>query len=149
MPHTRSAKKNLRKAEKRRLHNRGIKRGLKKQLKAVQEATKATTPDALKKEVHEAIRKLDKAAARRTLHPNTAARKKSQLARMLTAKTKAAAPATTCPSAVASTMSRRSGCSLETVVNSWRASSGFIPETGGYRTSNDASESSPAKYWSR
>ena len=34
MPHTRSAKKNLRKTEKRRLHNRAIKKAIKTQIKA-------------------------------------------------------------------------------------------------------------------
>ena len=37
-------------------------------------------------EYNVAAKKLDKAAARRVLHPNTAARRKSQLARLLRGK---------------------------------------------------------------
>jgi small subunit ribosomal protein S20 len=83
MPHTRSAKKSMRKNEKRRLHNRAAKKAIKVQTKKVLALVKAGSADDLRQEVVLAIKKLDKAAARRVLHPNTAARKKSQLARLL------------------------------------------------------------------
>jgi small subunit ribosomal protein S20 len=89
MPHTRSAKKNLRKSEKRRVANKARKRAVKTQVKRFQEALDGPL-DALKKEFNLAVKKLDKAAAKRVIHPNLAARKKSQLARALHAK--AAAP---------------------------------------------------------
>jgi small subunit ribosomal protein S20 len=46
--------------------------------------------DELRKEFTLAAKKLDKAAAKRVIHPNLAARKKSQLARLLRDKEKAA-----------------------------------------------------------
>ena len=42
MPHTRSAKKNLRKIAKRRLHNRTVKKGVKTELKGFQTALDGT-----------------------------------------------------------------------------------------------------------
>lgn len=90
MPHTRSAKKNLRKSEKRRLHNRAVKKDIKTQIKSFQEALEGP-PDQLKKEFNLAAKRLDKAAAKRIIHPNMAARKKAQLARQLHAKTAAGA----------------------------------------------------------
>lgn len=88
MPHTSSAKKRLRQNSKRRLHNRAVKSTIKTHLKRVLAAAEKATPDELRKEIILATKKLDKAAAHRTIHPNLAARKKSQLARMLNAKTK-------------------------------------------------------------
>jgi small subunit ribosomal protein S20 len=95
MPHLKSAKKRLRQNIKRRDHNRATKKALKKQLKVVFEAgaDKASTVEQLKKEATAAVKKLDKAAAKRVIHPNTAARKKSQIARLINAKNKPAAPA--------------------------------------------------------
>jgi small subunit ribosomal protein S20 len=90
MPHTRSAKKNVRKTEKRRLHNRAVKKVIRKQLKSFLDA-KDGSLDHLRKEYQLAAKKLDKAAAKRVIHPNLAARKKSQLARVLHAKEAAAA----------------------------------------------------------
>jgi small subunit ribosomal protein S20 len=91
MPHTRSAKKNLRKSEKRRLANRAHKRAVKTQVKRFLAAVDGPI-DELKKEFNLAAKKLDKAAAKRVIHPNLAARKKSQLARALHAKATAPAP---------------------------------------------------------
>jgi len=85
MPHTKSAKKNLRKTEKRRLRNRAAKRTIKTHCKRVIAAAQES-PDKLRAEFILAVRKLDKAAAKRIIHPNTAARKKSQLARLLNQK---------------------------------------------------------------
>lgn len=83
MPHTASAKKRLRKSIKRRLHNRAVKRDIKLQSKQVSEAAAAGDLERLSQEVRLAVKKLDKAAARRIIHPNTAARVKSRLARIL------------------------------------------------------------------
>ncbi len=94
MPHLKSGKKRLRQNAKRRDHNRAVKKALKRQLKAVQEVStdKQAPLDQLKKEASAAVKKLDKAAARGVIHRNTAARKKSQIARLINAKAK---PATT------------------------------------------------------
>jgi small subunit ribosomal protein S20 len=101
MPHTRSAKKQLRKNLKRRLRNRATVKALKTQIKKVRAASTASTLDDLRKEYNLAAKKLDRAAAKRIIHPNKAARKKSQLARLLYAKEQAAksAPATAAPPA--------------------------------------------------
>jgi small subunit ribosomal protein S20 len=93
MPHTRSAKKNLRKSEKRRLRNRAAKRTIKTHCKRVVAAAADATPEKLREEFILAVRKLDKAAAKRVIHPNLAARKKSQLARLLNQKLAATPPA--------------------------------------------------------
>jgi small subunit ribosomal protein S20 len=86
MPHTRSAKKRLRQYEKRRMRNRATKAAIKTQLKTVLAVAKQGTLDQLRQEFNLAAKKLDKAAARRVVHPNLAARKKSQLARLVHAK---------------------------------------------------------------
>src|SRR5919202_6521137 len=89
MPHTRSAKKNLRKAEKRRLRNRAAKKTIKTHVKRFGAAL-ATSVEAAQAEYNLAAKKLDKAAARRIVHPNLAARKKSQMAKLVHAKEVAA-----------------------------------------------------------
>jgi small subunit ribosomal protein S20 len=97
MPHTRSAKKNLRKNEKRRLRNRASKKAIKTQIKEVLAVAQRGTLEELRKEYNLAAKKLDKAAARRIIHRNLAARKKSQLARLVHHKelaAQAAPPAT-------------------------------------------------------
>lgn len=86
MPHTKSAKKSLRQDQKRRDRNRAVKKGLKTELKKFLTALKVGNADLAKTEFVACVKKLDKAAARRVIHPNAAARKKSQLARQLTAK---------------------------------------------------------------
>ncbi|VTS04674.1 30S ribosomal protein S20 [Tuwongella immobilis] len=86
MPHTRSSKKALRKNIKRRDHNREIKKELKLQVKAFLAALKTGTAEQAQQEFNKVAKKLDKAGARRTLHPNTASRKKGRLAIRLAAK---------------------------------------------------------------
>ena len=83
MPHTHSAEKNLRKSEKRRLHNRAVKKAVKAQIKRFTAALEGPAEE-LRTQFNLACKKLDKAAAKRVVHPNLAARKKSQLARRCT-----------------------------------------------------------------
>ena len=90
MPHTPSAKKNLRKNRKRRLHNRSVKGDIKAQLKAFGTVT-GESAEELMKQFKLAVKKLDKAAAKRIIHPNMAARKKSQLAKLINSKSAGAA----------------------------------------------------------
>ena len=61
-------------------------------VKKVLATAKTGTVDQLKTEFRVAVKKLDKAAAKRVVHPNLAARKKSQLARLV--HQKASRPAT-------------------------------------------------------
>jgi small subunit ribosomal protein S20 len=89
MPHTPSAKKHQRKSEERRLHNRAIKKSIKTQIKRFEDAQEGSLEE-LRTQYNLTAKKLDKAAAKRVIHPNLAARKKSQLARALHAKEAAA-----------------------------------------------------------
>jgi small subunit ribosomal protein S20 len=80
MPHTKSAKKALRQDAKRRERNRAVKKALKAQIKKFLAVLKDGTAEQKQAEFVACSKKLDKAAARRVIHPNAAARKKSQLA---------------------------------------------------------------------
>jgi small subunit ribosomal protein S20 len=86
MPHTRSAEKRLRQNEKRRMRNRATMKALKVQMKTLLDAVKNGSTETLQAEFKAAVKKLDKAAARRVVHPNLAARKKSQIARLVATK---------------------------------------------------------------
>jgi small subunit ribosomal protein S20 len=92
MPHTKSAKKRLRQYEKRRQHNRAIKKAIKKQVKSFLALVETGTAEQVREEYSKTAKKLDKAAAKRNIHPNLAARKKSQLKNKVNAM--AAQPAT-------------------------------------------------------
>jgi small subunit ribosomal protein S20 len=92
MPHTKSAKKRLRQNEKRRLRNRVAKKALKKQVKLVVATAATGTAEELQAQFNKANQKLDRSAAKGVIHKNTAARKKSQLVKLLNQK-KAAAKA--------------------------------------------------------
>ena len=98
MPHTKSAKKSLRKTEVRRVHNKTVRRVIKTHIKRFDATAAEGTAEALQVEYNLAATKIDKAAARGIIHKNLAARKKSQLARKLLAKRKAA-PAPAAPKA--------------------------------------------------
>ncbi len=75
-----SAEKRIRQERRRNLHNRGQRSRLKTAIRKVQSATDATAAaEALK----ETSALLDRLASRRLIHPNKAARKKSQLARLV------------------------------------------------------------------
>ena len=76
MPRIRSAKKKMRQARAHLERNRAQRSAIKT---AVKKARAATTPDS----VREAIRALDRGASKGQIHPNTAARKKARLARLL------------------------------------------------------------------
>jgi small subunit ribosomal protein S20 len=89
MPHTRSAKKNVRKNEQRRLRNRAVKSAIRTHIKKFEQTVASGPADQVQAEFKVTIRKLDKAAAKRVIHPNQAARKKSQLAKLMHGKPKA------------------------------------------------------------
>jgi small subunit ribosomal protein S20 len=85
MPNTPSAIKRLKQNVKRRLHNRIVK-------KVIKTYTKRTLAAVAEKEFEKAeadfrltVAKIDKAGARRVLHPNTASRRKGRLTRDYTA----------------------------------------------------------------
>lgn len=81
MANTKSAMKRIRQSEKRRVRNRTIR----SQIRTAVKTARAAGGDALRTAVAEAIRVLDKAVTKGVVHRNTAARKKSALARRLAA----------------------------------------------------------------
>lgn len=81
MPNTPSAIKRLKQSVKRRMRNRIAKKLIKTYMKRALAATAARQFDQAEADYRTAIAKIDKAGARRVLHPNTAARRKSRLTR--------------------------------------------------------------------
>jgi small subunit ribosomal protein S20 len=81
MPNTPSAIKRLKQSTKRRLHNRITRKIIKTYTKRMLAAAAAKEFDKAEADFRTATAKIDKAGARRILHPNTAARRKSKLAR--------------------------------------------------------------------
>lgn len=82
MANTPSAEKRIRQERKRHEHNRAQRSRLKTAIKNVQNAPDS---EAAAEAYKETAALLDRFAARRLIHPNKAARKKSQLARALNA----------------------------------------------------------------
>ena len=78
MANTASAEKRIRQERKRNEHNRGQRSRMKTSIKKVLGASDAESATAAYREV---AALLDRLASRRIIHPNKAARKKSQLAR--------------------------------------------------------------------
>ena len=81
MANTKSAMKRIRQNEKRRLRNRAVR----SQLRTAVKTARAAQGDGQREAVLDAIRLLDKAVTKGVVHRNTAARKKSALARRLAA----------------------------------------------------------------
>jgi small subunit ribosomal protein S20 len=71
----------MRQSAKRRLHNRVGKKVIKTMTKRAMASVVSNDLDKAAAEIKLAASKIDKAGARRVLHPNTAARRKSKLAR--------------------------------------------------------------------
>ena len=81
MANTKSAMKRIRQSEKRRVRNRTIR----SQVRTAVKTARTAGADALRTAVADAIRALDRAVTKGVIHRNTAARKKSALARRLAA----------------------------------------------------------------
>ena len=82
MANTPSAKKRIRQNEKRRLRNRAVRSAVRGSVKGAREALAGKAADSATV-VHEAIRAIDRAVTKGIMHRNTAARRKSALARKL------------------------------------------------------------------
>lgn len=82
MANTRSAIKRMKQSEQRRQRNRAARSTIRSSIKAARAALAGKSPEA-KATVQEAVSTLDRAVTRGVLHRNTAARKKSALARSL------------------------------------------------------------------
>ena len=81
MPNSTSAAKRMRQSVKRRMHNRITKKVIKTLTKRTLASVAAKDFEKAAADLKLATAKIDKAGARRVLHPNTAARRKSRLAR--------------------------------------------------------------------
>ncbi len=85
MAHTLSARKRVRQTAKRRERNRDRKREIRLELKKMQTVIATGDKSAALAEMKKAQQVLDRIAARGTIHPKTAARRKSRLAKRINA----------------------------------------------------------------
>ncbi len=81
MPTSLSSAKRVRQNEKRRLSNRNKTSALKTAMKRVEKAVATGNKEEVGKAVAEAYKRIDKAAVAHVIHQNTAARRKSLVAR--------------------------------------------------------------------
>ncbi|MED4603914.1 30S ribosomal protein S20 [Paenibacillus validus] len=85
MPNIKSAIKRVKVSEKRRLRNASHKSALRTAVKAFETAAAGSNVETAKDALIAASKKLDKAVTKGLVHKNTAARKKSRLAKKLNA----------------------------------------------------------------
>ena len=85
MAHSLSAKKRIRQTLKRRARNRARKDVLKDQIKSFTAAITGGNIEKAKEEFRKTTQRLDKVAAKHTIHKNAASRKRSRLAKRLNA----------------------------------------------------------------
>ncbi len=85
MPNSPSAGKRLRQSIKRRKHNRITKKVIKTSMRKTLQSVSEHNLEKAEADFRAAVAKIDKAGSRRVLHPNTAARRKSKLARAIAA----------------------------------------------------------------
>jgi len=83
LPHTKSAQKQVRVAEKRQLRNKSVRSLCKTNITRAERLVFSGELEAAKQAVAEAIISLDKAAEKGVIHPNNAARRKSRLMKKL------------------------------------------------------------------
>ena len=83
MAHTKSAKKRIRQNIKRRLRNRRRKEAIKQAIREFKKALAEKQLDVAAECLKVVYKRLDKVAAKNTIHKNAAARKKSRLAKLL------------------------------------------------------------------
>lgn len=83
MPRRRTSRKQQRKDKKKHLHNLRVKQSLKKALKKFQTLISNKKIDEAKAFIGKVFSQLDKAAKKNVIHPKTACRKKSRLAKTL------------------------------------------------------------------
>ena len=90
MPKTKTAEKSARSAARKAERNKAIKSGVKSKITRAEKLVVAKKGQEANVAVTEAISSLDKAAKRKVMHANTAARKKSRLMKKLNASSKKA-----------------------------------------------------------
>ena len=82
MPQRKSAKKELKKTLKRKKRNLAVKSQIKKVVKKFKQALKENNTNLIAENLRLVYKTLDKAARKKIIHPNKAARKKSKLAKL-------------------------------------------------------------------
>lgn len=85
MPHTKSAKRRHRQSLERRTKNRATKSAIKTQIKKVRAAIASGDMATAETELRTATTQMDRAGAKRIIHPNKAARTKSRLVHLMKA----------------------------------------------------------------
>lgn len=85
MAHSLSANKRIRQTAKRRLRNRGRKAAVRIEMKKVDALITKGDAAGAEAEIKQAMKVIDRVADKGSLHKNTAARRKSKLARKLNA----------------------------------------------------------------
>lgn len=85
MPIKESGKKELRKSRKRAIHNKEIKEDLKSLIKQTRKAVETKEAEKVTNLLQKACKALDKATQKNIIKANTAARKKSRLAKRVNA----------------------------------------------------------------
>ena len=86
MPQRRTAKKELRKTVKKRQRNLQIKNQIKVTIKKLKKALEENDSKKTASAIKDVYKILDKAASKKIIHPNKAARKKSRIAKLTKAK---------------------------------------------------------------
>lgn len=90
MPKTKTAEKSARSAARKAERNKAIRSNTKSTVTKAEKLVAAKKGEEAKTAVTEAISSLDRAAKKKVIHPNTAARKKSRLMKKLNAADKKA-----------------------------------------------------------
>jgi small subunit ribosomal protein S20 len=90
LPKTKTAEKSARSAARKAERNKGIRSVTKSSVTKAEKLVAAKKGEEAKTAVTEAISSLDRAAKKKVIHANTAARKKSRLMKKLNASTKKA-----------------------------------------------------------
>lgn len=88
MPKTKTAEKSARSSARKAERNKAVKSGVKSKVTRAEKLVAAKKSEEANAAVTEAISSLDKAAKRKVIHANTAARKKSRLMKKLNASNK-------------------------------------------------------------
>jgi small subunit ribosomal protein S20 len=88
LPKTRTAEKSARSSARKAQRNKAVKSGVKSKVTRAEKLVAAKKGEEANTAVTEAISSLDKAAKRKVIHANTAARKKSRLMKKLNASNK-------------------------------------------------------------
>ena len=85
MPNSKSAKADVKKSRKRRLRNQSVRSAIKTFVKKTRQTIAGGDLDTAQTLIAATASLVDKAAKRKIIHPNTAARRKSRLAKRMNA----------------------------------------------------------------